>query len=143
MTVDGRSAKFPSPIVTLTGCGMIGTFCARVSVDIVTINIRQAKRLLTLLSSKTCRLRIYARLEPGAPRVAFAIKKVFEYSLARNRNPRKGSSLKQRRRSSQDCSQPPRAGENTMNLTAIDWSIIAVYFLISIVIGLHFTRRAG
>jgi len=30
-----------------------------------------------------------------------------------------------------------------MNLTAIDWSIIAVYFLISIVIGLHFTRRAG
>src|SRR6185503_4626351 len=86
---------------------------------------------------------IYARLEPGAPRVVFAIKKVFEYSLARNRNPRKGSSLKQRRRSSQDRSQPPRAGENTMNLTAIDWSIIAVYFLISIVIGLHFTRRAG
>src|SRR5678815_5306185 len=77
MTVDGRSAKFPSPIVTLTGCGMIGTFCARVSVDMVTINTRQAKRLLTRLSSKTFRLRIYARLEPGAPRVVLLQSKRF------------------------------------------------------------------
>ena len=30
-----------------------------------------------------------------------------------------------------------------MKLTAIDWSIIAVYFLLSLAIGLYFTKRAG
>ena len=30
-----------------------------------------------------------------------------------------------------------------MNLTAIDWAIVASYFLLSTVIGLMFTKRGG
>ena len=30
-----------------------------------------------------------------------------------------------------------------MALTAIDWAIVAAYFLLSVVIGLYFTKRGG
>src|SRR5579859_3028458 len=42
-----------------------------------------------------------------------------------------------------DCAEKSDAGANRVKLTIVDWTVVAAYFLLNLLIGLYYKKRAG